>query len=212
MSCTWNRVGPCHNQWTQTLPCTLSPRISAYCFLTSPLLLHREIQHKCKKEDFQGPLSISASLVSEKVLITQVMKRRFCHRWTLLSCFAEAKWKSRQIRTAATSYCREQTLQLWDGFQKLSSKTLQLKLGNGIFRRGRGWLPLFCHQEEYLQNQLSPLSEKEVTAEFPLLYFTWLSHHAWMCRKQQWCHNSNKPYSASSPKRKAKVLAPGVPA
>lgn len=59
------------------------------------------------------------------------------------------------------------------------SEQQQLKLGNGIFRRGTGWLPLLCHQEMYLQNQHSPLSETEVRAEFPLLFFfTWLNHHA----------------------------------
>lgn len=33
-----------------------------------------------------------------------------------------------------------------------------------------GRLPLPCHQEMYLHNQLSPQSETEVRAEFPLLF------------------------------------------
>lgn len=58
-------------------PCILSPRISAYCFFTSPFLPDREVQHKCKKEDFQRLLSISSSLIPEKVLMVQDMKGRF---------------------------------------------------------------------------------------------------------------------------------------
>lgn len=100
-------------------PCTLSPRISAYCFLTNIFLPHREVQHQCKKKDFRRPLSMSSSLIPEKGFKAQDTKGKFWHRWTLLSYFAEAKWESRQVRRGVTSHCREQTFQHWDSFRKL---------------------------------------------------------------------------------------------
>lgn len=101
-------------------PGIVSPRIFAQCFLTSPLLPNTgKFSTNTRKRIFPGPSPWALFWSLRNFFKPQSIKGRFWHTWILLSCVAEDKWKSRQVRRAFISHFIEQTLQVWDHFQRL---------------------------------------------------------------------------------------------